>query len=700
MRGELPTSVISRRALVYVRQSTGAQVLQNTESQRLQYALADQARAYGFRDVVTIDEDLGRSASGWVDRPGFRSLVAQLCEGSVGAIFCLEASRLSRNGRDWHHLLELCGLVGARLIDPEGVYDPSHPNDRLLLGLKGSVSEFELTVLRRRLLEAAVAKARRGELRIAVPVGYKWSRETGLEMDPDQRIQTAIRTVFRLFSQLGSARQVLLRMRQDGLLFPRPADGKRLDALVFSAPAYRNVIALLHNPFYAGAYVYGKSISKTRIVEGEPRKSYGHERPSAEWTVLLREHHSGYIDWETFVQNQERLGRNAFCKPSGGAKSSRGGRALLAGLLRCRRCGRMLQVAYTGRGLGLPRYCCKQGNLTHGDSVCIRFGASRPDRAIAEQILLAVHPLAVEAACVAQQRVQDRQQERTAALQLEYEQAQYEVRLAARRYEAVDPDNRLVVRELEARWNAALSRLRDSEARIGVVQTVPSPAPTPQALQSLALDLEAAWQSPSTSMRVKQQLVRLLIREIVVDIEESQNEIILLIHWHGGQHSEHRVQRPRSGEHTRCAAPQVHQLVLQMASQWSDEHIAATLNRMGSRTGQGNPWTARRVQAYRLTAGIPGYQSAVKDGRCLTLVEAAARVGVSSHALRKLIKDQVLPATQVMPDAPWQILAADLQRPAVQEALRHRRLSPRSRPAAAQPSPVPLAPSETRRSDA
>jgi DNA invertase Pin-like site-specific DNA recombinase len=223
---ELPKDVVNRAAIVYVRQSTGAQVQENLESQRRQYELVDLARRYGFRDVAVIDADLGRSASGTMDRPGFRDLVGRICEGTVGAVFCLEASRLARNGRDWHHLLELCGLVGAFVIDGDGVHNPALPNDRLLLGLKGTMSEFELSLIRKRLVDAAVAKAKRGELRIGVPVGYLWSRDDGLMMDPDRRIQDAIRTVFRLFERLGSATQVLLHMRREGLLFPRPADGK------------------------------------------------------------------------------------------------------------------------------------------------------------------------------------------------------------------------------------------------------------------------------------------------------------------------------------------------------------------------------------------------------------------------------------------------------------------------------------------
>ena len=310
----LPAAVLKRKAVVYIRQSTQAQVQTNLESQRRQYELVDVARRRGFRDVEVIDDDLGRSASGMVARPGFERLVAWLCAGEVGAVLCFDASRLARNGRDWHHLLELCGLVEARVIDLDGVYDPCRPNDRLLLGMKGSISEFELGVLRARMLDAARAKARRGELRISVPIGYIWHREIGLGFDPDLRIQEVIRLIFARFRELGSARQVLLSMLAEQVHFPRPSDGKKLVTFEWTPIRYRNVISVLKNPFYAGAYAYGKGEKRTEIVDGRARKSYGHRKPLEEWEVLLKDHHEGYIDWAEFERNQKQLAVNAYGK--------------------------------------------------------------------------------------------------------------------------------------------------------------------------------------------------------------------------------------------------------------------------------------------------------------------------------------------------------------------------------------------------
>src|ERR1700678_2929831 len=343
----LPAALLKRKAVVYVRQSTPLQVQVNLESQRRQYELVDEARRHGFRDVEVIDDDLGRSASGTVARPGFEKLVAWLCAGEVGAVLCFDASRLARNGRDWHHLLELCGLVGARVIDLDGVYDPCRPNDRLLLGMKGSISEFELGVLRARMYDAARSKARRGELRISVPVGYVWDREMGLGFDPDMRLQEAIRLIFARFRELGSARQVLLSMKADQIHFPRPSDEGRMTSFDWVAIRYRNVIAVLKKPFYAGVYVYGKSQKRTSIVEGRARRSYGHGKPIGTWEVMIKDHHEGYISWAEYERNQKQLALNNYGR-AGGTKSGRGGRALLAGVMTCRRCGRRLSVAYTG----------------------------------------------------------------------------------------------------------------------------------------------------------------------------------------------------------------------------------------------------------------------------------------------------------------------------------------------------------------
>jgi DNA invertase Pin-like site-specific DNA recombinase len=371
--------------------------MNNLESKRRQYDLVDVARQRGFIDVEVIDDDLGRSASGTVARPGFDRLVAGLCAGRVGAVLCFDASRLARNGRDWHHLLELCGLVEARVIDLDGVYNPCRPNDRLLLGMKGSISEFELGVLRSRMLDAARSKASRGELRVAVPFGYIWHREAGLGFDPDLRLQEVIRLIFVRFRELGSARQVLLSMRADQVHFPRPSDEGRMTNFEWMPIRYRNVISILKNPFYAGVYVYGKSEKRTSIVDGRARRSYGHGKPVGTWEVMIQNHHESYIGWAEYERNQKQLALNNYGR-AGGTKSGRGGRALLSGIMICGRCGRRLSVAYTGNPQSRPVYRCDKPNLMMGLPRCMTFGGPRVDAAVVGELMQAVEPMAIDAA--------------------------------------------------------------------------------------------------------------------------------------------------------------------------------------------------------------------------------------------------------------------------------------------------------------
>ena len=663
----LPLAILQRKAVVYVRQSTQTQVEANTEGRRRQYELVDVARRRGFRTVEVIDDDLGRSASGMVARPGFEKLVAALCAGEIGAVLCFDASRLARNGRDWHHLLELCGLVEARVIDLDGVYDPCRPNDRLLLGMKGSISEFELGVIRARMLDAARAKARRGELRISVPIGYVWHREIGLGFDPDIRLQQAIRRVFERFRQLGSARQTHLSLAADGLFFPRPSDGKRLTSFDWMPIRYRNVIGLLKNPFYAGAYVYGKSEKRIAVVDGRARKSYGHGKAAEDWDVLIRDHHDGYIDWSEYERNQALLAANTYGRV-GGQKSGRGGRALLSGLLTCGRCGRGLAVAYTGTPPGRPTYRCDRPNLMLGLPRCLGFGGSRVDAAIAAEIVRVVEPMAIEAALEAERMHQEEEAERRCVAELDLRQAEYDASLAERRYAACDPENRLIAVQLEKHWEAALRRVEACRARLAALNA-PKPATPMPDFAGLAADLATAWSAPGVTTRTRQQLIRALVADIIADVDEATREVVLTIHWRGGQHSQLRVRKPKTGEHG-CRTPEAALAVMaRMATRFSDTEIAATLNRMGVRTGQGKTWTAHRVGSIRKVHGMHAFRSAEKDGAWLTMREAAARLGVTSHVIRRLIQDRVLPAEQVVPGAPWQIQTKHLDTDAVIAAL-------------------------------
>jgi len=630
----LPAAVLQRKAVVYVRQSTPQQVQSNLESQRRQYGLVEVARQRGFTNVEVIDDDLGRTASGAAERPGFDRLVADLCAGKVGAVLCLDASRLARNGRDWHHLLELCGLVEARVIDLDGIYDPCRPNDRLLLGMKGSISEFELGIIRSRMYEAVRSKARRGELRIPPPIGYTWDQHVGLGLDPDRRLQEVIRLVFQKFRELGSARQVLLWMASQNIHFPYPSDGRTLTSFEWRPIRYRNVISILKNPFYAGVYAYGKSEKRTTIVDGRARKSYGHAKPMDTWEVFIKDHHVGYISWTEYERNQALLAGNAY-RRVGDTKSGRGGRALLAGLICCARCGRRLSVVYTGR-YPRPVYRCEQPNAQLGQRRCLSVAGKRIDETIAAEMLRAVTPMAIEAAEEAERMLKDEDQDRRRIAELELQQAQYDASLAERRYAACDPDNRLIAAQLEKAWESALQRVERCREQLDRTQTSKAEDARPD-LTGLADDLSAAWKAPRTTMRTRQRLVRTLITEIVADVDAEAGEIVLVIHWKGGQHSELRVRKPRTGEHGCRTSEQALAVIRNMAGRWSDENIAASLNRMGIPTGQGKTWTARRVSSLRQVHGIRGYRSAEENSEWLTLSEAAAYLGVSHHQIRKLV---------------------------------------------------------------
>jgi DNA invertase Pin-like site-specific DNA recombinase len=670
-----------RTAAVYIRQSTMAQVLKNQESQKRQYALAARARALGFQQVEVIDDDLGRSGSGLFERPGFQRLVADVCTGKIGAILSIEASRLARNGREWHHLIDLCGLFGTLVIDTDGVYDPRLSQDRLVLGMKGSMSEFELSIFRQRSSEAIRAKATRGELQFVLPIGFCWTPAGKVELDPDRRVQEAIRLVYRKFDALGSVRQALLWFRRNQVEVPTRTHGDPRRSVAWRLPIYNALHAIVTNPFYAGAYAFGKTEDRTHVIDGRARKTCGHMKAPEQWTVLIRDHHPGYVSWATYERNQVILAENAHMKKRMTRKAGRGGRALLAGLLRCRRCGRMLQVAYGGGGPSREsryiRYICRGEAINVGEGACISFGGQRPDEAVSAMLLDVVQPTAVEAALEAAARVSQEDVDQLRAISLELEQARYEVGLAARRYEAVDPDNRLVAGELEARWNAALARVREFESRLEGAHQRPKPmaAIDRKGLLSLAMNLPAVWNSETADMKVKQRIVRTLVQEIVADVDERASEIVLVVHWVGGRHTEVRTPKVKAGHHRKCTGDDAIEVVRRMAGRWPDEQIAATLNRLRLRTGAGNTWNDSRVASLRQRLELPTHAPAVNGSSMLTLDQACRHLGVSNTLLRKLIESKQLPAIQAAPAAPWEIPAEALDAEPIRQAVERARTS-------------------------
>lgn len=657
MNTKITSDHLGRAAVVYVRQSTMAQVTGNLESQRRQYDLAGAAATTGFASVTVIDDDLGRSGSGSVERPGFERLVALVCSGNVGAVYCIEASRLARNGRDWHHLIDLCALTGTLVIDPDGAFDPRLVNDRLLLGLKGTMSEYELSLIRQRGIAARDSKAGRGEFRFMLPPGFCWSEAGKIEIDPDEHVAETIRLVFAKFRELGSGRQVFLWLRSADINMPVVLRNVEVRKLVWKAPAYHSVMQILHNPLYAGAYVFGRRAQRTLIIDGRARKANGLRKPRDEWSVLLRDNHQGYITWREYEENQKLLTENAHMKRNCDRKSARGGRALLTGLMRCGRCGRMMRVFYGSAKGNAHRYQCRGDDARVGLGLCIGIGGVRVDRAVATQILEAVSDRAVEAAIFASDQVERSARDVIAAIERDLEGARYEASLAGRRYELVDPAKRHVARELEARWNDALERVSVLERKIEELSALSAarPAIDRGRLLQLAHDLPTAWNAPSTDTRTKQRLIHILVQEIICDLDDTTNEAVLLIHWTGGRHTEVRVARVKTGRYPSDMAPPAVEALRKLGGHWPDRELAVSLNRMLCKTGDGEGWTAVRVRDMRERLGIPEYDPTKAGSPVISLMKAAERLGICIGSAKSLVKKGILPATQILPGSQWMV---------------------------------------------
>ena len=599
---------LERGAFIYIRQSTADQLANNHESRRRQYGLAERARTLGWTDVTVIDDDLGRSGSG-VSRPGFERLLAAICEGRVGAVFAIEASRLARNGRDWHTLIEFCGLVGTVIVDEDGIYEPRHPNDRLLLGMKGTMSELELSLLRARSTEALKQKARRGELFFTVAVGYIKVGRDKIEMDPDLRVREAIGLVFARFAEMQSIRQVFLSLRADQIALPYiDSKSSGQHQLLWKPPVYATVNNLLTNPVYAGAYVFGRTGSRMTIENGRKRILRGYRKDRSDWAVLLVDHHEGYLSWADYERNQRLIADNANGKGMMVRGAVRKGEALLVGLLRCGHCGRRLLVSYNGTKGDIGRYHCDATRSDPAAAPCISFGALRVDQAVGAEIVRLLQPLGVDAAVRAITDCEHQAGEKQRQLELALEQARYEAARARRQYDAVDPDNRLVAGELERRWNAALAAVEVLEKELEtLVRQRPAAldAEERQRLLQMGADLEAAWHHPAATAVTRKRLIRAVMREVVARVEDDQ--VQLLLHWQGGDHTRLTVRKNRRGQTRWAVEPETVDLIRTCARLMPDKAIAGMLNRTGKRTGRLNGWTQSRVRGFRNTHGIAVY---------------------------------------------------------------------------------------------
>ena len=665
---------LTRSAYVYVRQSTPDQLANNPESRRRQYALADRARALGWENVIVIDDDLGRSGGGTA-RPGFERLLAAICTGSAGAVLAIEASRLARNGRDWHTLLEFSTLVSSLIIDEDGVYDPKLINDRLLLGMKGTFSELELSILRQRSQEALRLKAARGDLHTSVAIGYVRSADDRLEIDPDKRVREALHLAFRKFAEFGSVRQVSIWLCDEGLKMPIVVYGPRGRMVEWQLPRYDTIHRLLTNPIYAGAYAYGRTGSKVRMEAGRKLIARSVRRAQQEWEVLIRDHHEAYISWEEYESNQRIINGNANMKGGMVPGSVRNGGGLLVGLLRCGHCGRKLKVHHNGLR-GVARYLCNDADVNHGRRTkCIAFGNVRIDAAVSTEVLALIAPLGLEAALEA---IADRERDgsqRLRQIELALEQGRYEAARSHRQYDAVDPDNRLVAGDLERRWNERLAEVARLEEELRLVrEDLPAALTETERAQILALGTDVArlWNHPTASVTTRKRILRTVLEEIIVTVKPGVLHVML--HWKGGDHTMLEVAKNRSGQHRWKTNATTEQLIRDLARLLPDGSIASILNRLGIRTAKGHTWTQQRVCVFRNDHSIALYRDGERAERGeLILHEASKRLGVSKMTVVRLIKHNVLPAKQSCVGAPYVIREIDLDLQEVRRALQNGR---------------------------
>jgi len=651
---------LARCAYVYIRQSTPDQLVHNHESRRRQYALADRARQLGWTRVEVIDDDLGRSGDG-IARPGFERLLAAICEARVGAVLAIEASRLARNGRDWHTLIEFCGLVGTIIVDEDGIYDPRHPNDRMLLGIKGTMSELELSLFRQRSQEALKQKARRGALVLGVAAGYVRVGRDRIEKNPDQRVREALQLVFSKFAEFQSARQVHIWLRDEGIELPVKSRSGEARGVIWRLPPYNIVHNILTNPVYAGAYAFGRTTSRVSVENGRKRIRRGVHRPMAEWDVLIKDHHEPYITWEEFERNLRVIADNATGKGSATVKGAiRRGELLLPGLLRCGHCGRKLHVAYGGK---LGRYNCYGARTNHGTARCISISGLSIDAAVSAEVLSVLKPLGIDAAIKA---IEAQTSEKSAArrqLELSLEEARYEAAHARRQYDAVDPANRLVAGELERRWNEALETVNRIEGEIADIVARRPPLlgeQERQQLMQLGADLDRAWSHPAATVATRKRILRAALSEIIVRREGAVIHAVL--HWQGGDHTALQVkQRLNAAGRHYWPPDDTISLVRELARLMPDRQIARLLNRCGKSTGYGNGWTQERVRGFRNHHDIAVYRDGDRAERGEVTLDAAAKIiGVCKMTALRMIRRGEVKGRQVCTGAPWMIKAEDV----------------------------------------
>ena len=681
---------LARRAIVYLRQSSEKQVRQNLESQRLQYEVADRIRALGWKQVEIIDSDLGSSASmASARREGFERVLSAVALGEVGIVGSREASRLSRTDKDWCRLLEVCQIFGTLIADEQQIYDLNYLDDQLVLGIKGTLSVVELKVIRQRMQAGQESKASRGELFKRLPVGYVLDPMGKVALHPDQRICEAIRLVFVKFRERWSVRQTFLWFRDHDIELPaNPVQGTQL---VWKIPTQSLVRDILINPFYAGAYVWGRRPVTTLLVDGRLEKHQEATRQAEECRVFIPNHHVGYIDWATYEENQRMLRRNSVNWQGDESMAAiRAGQGLLVGLLRCGHYGRKLHVRYWGGRGTNARYLCK-GDFDDGGQYCVGFGGASVDRRVGQELLRVISPLGVNASLRALEELSAGDAAQRIALSSKLEQLEYEAKKTFEQYDAVDARNRLVASELERRWNEKLENIEATKQRLASLNGKRYSLSAEEEARILAMgdNFTEIWQSDHCPPALKKMIFRTVVEEIVVRTDAEKKTLEFTVHWKGGTHTQLTMERPRSA--TDCATSmEALEVIRRMAVRHGDDQIASVLNRLGYSTGKSKRWNQTRVATARRNHAITGQRRALPDSDRVSLNEAARICGVSSNTIARLVEAGLLKGEQVTPRAPWGICRADLNSETVQsildKLLRTGKLILKGGPAANQPT--------------
>jgi DNA invertase Pin-like site-specific DNA recombinase/uncharacterized protein YndB with AHSA1/START domain len=656
---------IQRTAFIYIRQSTPAQVEYNRESTARQYALVEKANQLGWakEQVIIIDEDLGVTGSGFAERSGFARLTAEVALGHVGIVFALEVSRVARNNADWYRLFDLCSITDTLVGDSDGLYHPALFNDRLVLGLKGIMAEAELHILRARLEGGIRNKAARGELRRGLPVGFVWGEQDGeVRFHPDESVGSIIRTVFSKFTELGSVRKVWLWLRSEGLSFPTRKHMK--GKIRWVTPTYTAIHAVLTNPVYAGAYIYGKSHRERYVDDQGKLRKRTRLLPMADWPVLLTEHHSGYIDWGTFQANQARIDSNVHPEPHQAGGAVREGAALLQGLATCGKCGRRLHTHYTGKNAA-PGYHCAGKDIVSGRGVyCLNVGGVQIDQAVVDAFLKAMTPAALEATQLAIEQLEASHDAALGQWRLAVERARYEAERAERQYRAVEPENRLVARGLETEWE---KRLRDLAAAEAELERREKQRPRTlseeekKKIFSLGSDLKKVWTAPTTTDRDRKELLRTLLEEVIVSVVRAERRGHLTLRWRGGTLTECDLSLPRMKPRGLHTDEDTISLLRRLAAHYPDDVIAGILNRQERRTASGERFTALHVGSLRRYRNIPRYEPPAEPpaGEVVPIRKAAEILGVYTSTIHRWLNDGFIAGEQVTAGAPWQIRITD-----------------------------------------